>query len=50
MDLVQLIAQVGFPMAVAVFLLVRLDARLEKLTAAIDELTGELKNGKGEAK
>lgn len=38
-ELTTLIAQVGFPMAVAVYLLGRTDKRLDALTKSIRELT-----------
>lgn len=34
-----LIANVGFPVAVSVYLLVRLEAKLESLTTSINELS-----------
>lgn len=34
-----LIGNYGFPMAVSVYLLVRVEAKLENLTASINELT-----------
>lgn len=37
-DLPNLIANVGFPIAVAVFLLVRIESKITCLTAAISEL------------
>ncbi len=37
-ELFGIIANVGFPIAVAVFLLVRIESRLENLAVAISEL------------
>ncbi len=37
-DLVNLINNMAFPVAVSVYLLVRLETRLDVLTSAIDEL------------
>ena len=34
-----LIANVGFPVAVSIYLLIRLEAKLETLTSSINELT-----------
>ena len=43
-DLTTLIAQVGFPIAVAIYMLGRTDKRLDALTNAIQELNNLLKN------
>ena len=43
-DLTTLIAQVGFPIAVAIYMLGRTDKRLDALTTAIQELNNLLKN------
>ena len=43
-DLTTLIAQVGFPIAVAIYMLGRTDKRLDALTQAIQELNNLLKN------
>ncbi len=37
-ELINLIGNVGFPMAVAVYLLIRVESQLDKLTLAIGEL------------
>ncbi|MGB4130603.1 MAG: YvrJ family protein [Tepidanaerobacteraceae bacterium] len=37
-DLVAQVANVGFPIAVSIYLLVRLEAKMESLTASIYEL------------
>jgi len=37
-DLLAQVANVGFPIAVSIYLLVRLEAKLESLTASIYEL------------
>ncbi len=41
-ELVKLISNVGFPAAVSLYLLVRLDKRLQELTEAFSELTKTL--------
>lgn len=40
MDIVNLIGNVGFPIAVSLYLLVRIEGKLENLTNSINELTG----------
>jgi hypothetical protein len=45
-DVLTMIANFGFPIVVAVYLLVRIESRLEKLTVAITDLAkvvGEMK-------
>lgn len=42
--LVNLIGNVGFPMAVSIYLLVRIESRLEKLTDSINQLSNALDN------
>ncbi|MDP3940548.1 MAG: YvrJ family protein [Deltaproteobacteria bacterium] len=37
-DLVKLISTIGFPAAVTIFVLVRLETRLRELTTAVQEL------------
>jgi hypothetical protein len=47
-DILTLIANFGFPIVVSAYLLVRIEGKLEKLTAAITDLAqvvGELKVG-----
>jgi len=39
MDMVNLIGNVGFPIAVSLYLLVRIEGKLENLTNSINELT-----------
>lgn len=39
MELVQLIGNLGFPIAVAAYLLVRFEKKIELLTISIDKLT-----------
>lgn len=39
MDMVNLIGNVGFPIAVSLYLLVRIEGKLENLTKSINELT-----------
>ncbi len=39
-----LIANVGFPVAVSVYLLIRLESKLENLTSSINELTKNIIN------
>lgn len=38
------IANVGFPMAVSIYLLVRIESKLESLTASISELSNNIMN------
>ncbi|MDV3428092.1 MAG: YvrJ family protein [Bacillota bacterium] len=38
MDIVNLIGNVGFPIAVSLYLLVRIEGKLENLTKSINEL------------
>jgi hypothetical protein len=40
MDMVNLIGNVGFPIAVSLYLLVRIEGKLENLTKSINELAG----------
>lgn len=44
-DLLQIISNIGFPMAIAVYLLVRLEGKLDALTHALQELTENIKHG-----
>lgn len=44
------IANVGFPMAVCIYLLVRLETKLETLTSSINELSHNIINLKEVAK
>ena len=37
-DLISLISNVGFPIAIAAFLLIRIEAKVEVLSAAINQL------------
>ena len=39
-----LIANVGFPVAVSIYLLIRLEAKLETLTSSINELSTNIIN------
>lgn len=39
LDMVNLIGNVGFPIAVSLYLLVRIEGKLENLTNSINELT-----------
>jgi hypothetical protein len=41
-DLGEFVANVGFPIAVTVYLLVRMEPRLDKQTEAFNKLTGVL--------
>jgi hypothetical protein len=43
MDLIQIIGQVGFPIAVATWLLVKFETKLDATEAAARELAGELR-------
>lgn len=43
-DITSLVAQVGFPMAVAIFMLSRTDKRLDALTQSINELNNLLRD------
>lgn len=38
-DIIKLIANLGFPIAVSVYLLVRIEGKLEKLTESINDLS-----------
>lgn len=44
-EILQQIANLGFPIVVAMYLLVRLDRRLEVLTVCIQTLTAVLEHG-----
>lgn len=46
-DIPSLIAQVGFPMAVAIYMLGRTDKRLDALTQSLQELTGLIRESVG---
>ncbi|MCT8977904.1 YvrJ family protein [Clostridium sp. CX1] len=43
-ELLNLIANVGFPIAVSIYLLVRLEAKLEVLTVSINNLSNAIKS------
>lgn len=43
MDIIQAVAQVGFPIAVAAYLLVRLEQKLDAAEQAARELASEIK-------
>lgn len=43
-DLVSMIGNVGFPIAVSVYLLVRLESKLEVLTSSINNLSNVINN------
>jgi hypothetical protein len=43
-DLLNTIGNVGFPIAVSVYLLVRLETKLEVLTQSINNLSSAIKN------
>lgn len=42
-DLLNMVGSVGFPIAVSVYLLVRLEAKLEVLTVSINNLSNAIK-------
>lgn len=46
-DLVAQVANVGFPIAVSIYLLVRVEAKIESLTASIYELAKVIEGIKG---
>ncbi|MGL4992138.1 MAG: YvrJ family protein [Sarcina sp.] len=41
-DIIGVIANVGFPIAVAVYLLIRIEVKLDKLTSSIEKLSNVL--------
>lgn len=41
-NLVTVIANLGFPIAISVFLLVRIENKIEKLTESINQLAGSI--------
>lgn len=41
-DLVGTIANLGFPIAISIFLLVRVESKLEELTRSIEKLTNAI--------
>lgn len=43
-NLVGLIGNVGFPMAISIYLLVRIENKLEKLTDSINQLSSVINN------
>lgn len=43
-DLLNMIGNLGFPIAVSVYLLVRLEAKLEVLTVSINNLANSIKS------
>ena len=43
-DLLSMVGSVGFPIAVSVYLLVRLESKLEVLTVSINNLSNVIKN------
>lgn len=43
-DLLNMIGNVGFPIAVSVYLLVRLESKLEVLTVSINNLANSIKS------
>jgi hypothetical protein len=45
-ELLSAVANVGFPIAVAGYLLVRMESKMDALTAAISALTTRLSDGK----
>ncbi|MFA9398407.1 MAG: YvrJ family protein [Clostridiaceae bacterium] len=44
MDVVNLVGNVGFPIAISIYLLVRIEGKLENLTSSIDALTKVITN------
>lgn len=46
MDFVQLIGNLGFPIAISVYLLIRLEKRIELLTNSINHLTNSIEKEK----
>ncbi|EFM24389.1 hypothetical protein HMPREF9225_1985 [Peptoniphilus duerdenii ATCC BAA-1640] len=44
-EILQIVSNIGFPMAVAVYLLVRLEGKLDALTHALQDLTENIKHG-----
>lgn len=46
-DLLNMIGNVGFPIAVSVYLLVRLESRLEVLTQSINNLSSVINKSSG---
>lgn len=44
MDVVNLIGNVGFPIAVSLYLLVRIEAKMEGLTKSINDLASVVNN------
>ncbi|AAK76911.1 hypothetical protein BJV85_003830 [Clostridium acetobutylicum] len=43
-DIVSLIGNVGFPIAVSIYLLVRIEGKMEALTSSINNLTNTINN------
>ena len=43
-ELFNYISNLGFPIVLSIFLLARIESKLEKLSKAIDELTSVIKN------
>jgi len=41
-EIITMVSNVGFPIAIAAFLLIRIESRMENLTAAINQLTKTL--------
>lgn len=41
-DIIGIIANVGFPIAVAAYLLIRIEVKLDKLTSSIEKLSNVL--------
>lgn len=48
MELIEMIANVGFPIAVAAYLLIRVENKMDKLTEAVGQLTSALDGFKKE--
>lgn len=44
MELIEMIAQVGFPIAVSVYLLIKFEATIDRNTEAINSLANALKD------
>lgn len=43
-DLMNIISNIGFPMAISIYLLVRIEGKLENLTLSINELSQAIKS------
>lgn len=43
-NIIQIIGNVGFPIAMAIYLLIIFEKKIDKLTESIDQLTDYLKN------